>query len=58
LTTCLWAPSASVYDKNDKIVGGDSEYWYKQQVTVKSSSGRWVVTAQLTEGKCPGGPPS
>jgi hypothetical protein len=58
LTTCLWAPSISVYDEADQIVGGESEYWYKQEVTLKSRSGRWIVASQLTEGKCSGGAPA
>jgi hypothetical protein len=57
LTTCLWAPSISVYDNTDTIVGDKSEYWYKQQVTMASASGQWVVTSQVTEGKCPGNAP-
>lgn len=57
LTTCLWAPSISVYDNTDKIVGGKSEYWYEQQVTMTKASGRWAVSSQVTEGECPGSAP-
>ena len=55
LKTCLWAPTTSVRDKGSDEAG--SKFWFKQTVEMRLSAGRWIVTSQVTKGKCGGGAP-
>lgn len=58
LVMCEWKPSFAFHYKNAKAVGTDDRWWDKVVVTMKSVSGRWILSSVKVSGKCPGGAPA
>ncbi|MEJ7634967.1 hypothetical protein [Aeromicrobium sp.] len=57
LLVCLWAPSVGLYEKDGSYYGDKEVFWFRQDSTLKKTSGGWVVATSKYDGKCPGGAP-
>ena len=59
LVTCEWKPSFAFRDKNGRPIAKTADLWWdKLDITLKSVSDRWIISAAKISGKCPGGAPA